>query len=149
METNQNTRDGRNKSLWQKNTLAAGEQNAFDPSVTYDVLIVGAGITGLTTAFLLQNAGLKCVIAEAHNPGYGTTGGTSAHINTFADTTFAEVERAFSTNAAKQFAKSISGIVVLDDSMAPFIHEEIKGLLEYLKKRIYQNQAEFVVGAPK
>ena len=68
METNQNTRDGRNKSLWQKNTLAAGEQNAFDPSVTYDVLIVGAGITGLTTAFLLQNAGLKCVIAEAHNP---------------------------------------------------------------------------------
>ena len=141
METNQNTRDGRNKSLWQKNTLAAGEQNAFDPSVTYDVLIVGAGITGLTTAFLLQNAGLKCVIAEAHNPGYGTTGGTSAHINTFADTTFAEVESAFSTNAAKQFAKSIAESVEL-------IHELVETYqidcdFEWKKAYVYsQNEKE-------
>ncbi|WP_439582029.1 hypothetical protein [Dyadobacter bucti] len=34
--------------------------------------------------------------------------GTSAHINTFADTTFAEVESAFSGDATKQFAESIA-----------------------------------------
>jgi glycine/D-amino acid oxidase-like deaminating enzyme/nitrite reductase/ring-hydroxylating ferredoxin subunit len=113
METNQNTRDGRNESLWQKNTVITTGQTAFDSSKIYDVLIIGAGITGLTTALLLQKAGMSCVVAEAHNPGYGTTGGTSAHINTFADTTFAEVESAFDQDAAKQFADSIAESVQL------------------------------------
>lgn len=113
METNHNTRDGRNQSLWQKSTAATTGRNVFDPSITYDVLIVGAGITGLTTALMLQKAGLSCVIAEAHNIGFGTTGGTSAHINTFADTTFAEVENSFSEKEAKQFAESIADSVEL------------------------------------
>ena len=52
METNQNTRDGRNQSLWQKNTVITAGQNAFNASKTYDVLVVGAGITGMTTALL-------------------------------------------------------------------------------------------------
>lgn len=113
METNQNTRDGRNQSLWQKNTaIHAGYLN-YDPAKIYDVLIVGAGITGLTTALLLQKAGMQCVVADAHNIGYGTTGGTSAHINTFADTTYAEVESSFSEDAAKQFAESIAESVHL------------------------------------
>ncbi|MCF0069617.1 FAD-dependent oxidoreductase [Dyadobacter sp. CY261] len=113
MGVNQNTRDGRNQSLWQKNISNDHEHRAFDPSQTYDVLIVGAGITGITTALLLQKAGMQCAIADAHNPGYGTTGGTTAHINTFADTTFAEVESAFSEDAAQQFADSIAESVDL------------------------------------
>jgi glycine/D-amino acid oxidase-like deaminating enzyme/nitrite reductase/ring-hydroxylating ferredoxin subunit len=117
MENNQTTRDGRNQSLWQKNTTPATENTDFDFSETYDVLIAGAGITGLTTALLLQKAGLRCVIADAHHAGYGTTGGTSAHINTFADTTFAEVEKAFSEDAANQFAESISKSVNLIHDM--------------------------------
>jgi len=122
METNSNTRDGRNESLWQKNTPETGAETAFDPHSVYDVLIVGAGITGLTTALLLQRGGLECVVADAHNPGYGTTGGTSAHINTFADTTFAEVESAFGQDAAKQFAKSIAESVELIHDMVQTYH---------------------------
>jgi glycine/D-amino acid oxidase-like deaminating enzyme/nitrite reductase/ring-hydroxylating ferredoxin subunit len=113
MEKNQTTRDGRNQSLWQKNTAPVPGSGGFNFSETYDVLIAGAGITGLTTALLLQKAGLRCVVADAHHAGYGTTGGTSAHINTFADTTFAEVEKAFSEDAAKQFATSIAKSVHL------------------------------------
>ena len=113
MEKNENTRDGRNQSLWQKNTSPARPDSSFNPSKVYDVLVVGAGITGMTTALLLQKAGLHCVVADAHNPGYGTTGGTTAHINTFADTTFAEVESDFSEDAAKQFAGSIAKSVEL------------------------------------
>jgi glycine/D-amino acid oxidase-like deaminating enzyme len=48
----------------------------------FDVLIAGAGITGLTTGLLLQSAGLSCVIAEAENTGFGTSSGTTAHLNT-------------------------------------------------------------------
>ena len=107
-------RDGNNRSLWQD---TVGEKITGDtglqPDVIYDVLIVGAGITGITAALLLQKAGKKCVIAEAHNFGYGTTGGTSAHINTFADTTFAETEKAFNAEAAQLFADAIAGSVSL------------------------------------
>ncbi len=112
-------RDGRNTSLWQKNTSHAAASNGLDTSRTFDVLIVGAGITGVTTALLLQRAGRSCILVDAHNPGYGTTGGTTAHINTFADTTYAEVESKFSEEAAKQFADSIAGSVRL-------IHEHVE-----------------------
>lgn len=101
-------RDGQNESLWQKSAVKEKANANIDPNIIYDTLIVGAGITGITTALLLQKAGRKCLIADAHNPGYGTTGGTTAHINTFADTTYAEVEKAFDKEAAKQFAEAIA-----------------------------------------
>ena len=82
-------RDGARKSLWQSEVkkyegfLARGHR--------YDVVIVGAGITGISTAYRLQNQGLKCVILEASNIGFGTTGGTTAHLNDFFDTMANEV----------------------------------------------------------
>ncbi|GGH01471.1 (2Fe-2S)-binding protein [Mucilaginibacter phyllosphaerae] len=83
------------------------EAGVFDPGAVYDALIVGGGITGLTAALLLQKAGKKTLIAEAHTPGFGTTGGTSAHINTFADTTYSEAESAFGEAGAQLFAAAI------------------------------------------
>ena len=106
-------RDGQNQSLWQQSAKKVTDNGTFDPSIIYDSLIVGAGITGITTALLLQRAGLKCVIADAHNAGYGTTGGTSAHINTFADTTYAQVEKDFGKDASRQFASAIQDSVNL------------------------------------
>jgi glycine/D-amino acid oxidase-like deaminating enzyme/nitrite reductase/ring-hydroxylating ferredoxin subunit len=116
-ETQTLTRDGQNESLWQQNLHLNENSAAFDSTKIYDALIVGAGITGITTALLLQKAGLKCVLADAHHAGFGTTGGTSAHINTFADTTFAEVEKAFNKDAAQQFADSIARSVSLIHEM--------------------------------
>jgi len=107
-------RDGDNTSLWQD---SAGQNHVVSPvpqiDQIYDTLIVGAGITGLTTALLLQKAGKKCIIAEAHEPGFGTTGGTSAHINTFADTSFDQVEKDFDLDTSKLFAESIADSVAL------------------------------------
>jgi glycine/D-amino acid oxidase-like deaminating enzyme len=67
-------------------------------------LIIGGGITGLTTALLLQKQGKQTILAEAYTIGFGTTGGTSAHLNTFFDATYADVESDFSEEAAKQLA---------------------------------------------
>lgn len=110
-------RDGENASLWNVGTDMTGSGGAVSGQQVYDTLIVGAGITGLTTALLLQKAGRKCIVADAHHAGFGTTGGTTAHINTFADTTFAEVEKAFSTDAAREFAEAIAGSVALIDEL--------------------------------
>lgn len=111
-------RDGANNSLWQVSVTAESPQQATaSGSEIFDTLIVGAGITGLTTALLLQKEGRKCIVADAHAPGYGTTGGTTAHINTFADTTFAEVESDFGQEEARQFAGAIAESVALIHNM--------------------------------
>ncbi len=89
-------RDGTMTSPWQglfpKDTV---NDHLASNNQKYDAVVIGGGITGMTTAYLLQKAGKQCVLIEAHNVGFGTTGGTSAHINTFADTTYKEAESAF------------------------------------------------------
>ncbi|MET3499197.1 glycine/D-amino acid oxidase-like deaminating enzyme/nitrite reductase/ring-hydroxylating ferredoxin subunit [Mucilaginibacter rubeus] len=99
-------RDGTRNSPWQSLSSSAARVRPEDK--IYDCLIVGAGITGMTAALLLQKAGKATIITEAHNIGFGTTGGTSAHINTFADTTYSEAESAFGEEGAQGFADAIN-----------------------------------------
>lgn len=111
MESNKslNSRDSTTTSLWQTDGNQTGPTNEevsnFDPAEVYDCLIVGAGITGITSALLLQRAGKRCVLAEARQAGFGTTGGTTAHLNTFFDATYPEIESDFGEEAAKLVAK--------------------------------------------
>ena len=72
----------------------------------FDVLIVGGGVTGITTGLQLQKAGLQCLVAEAHNLCFGTTGGTTAHLNTFLDTSYDQIEKKFGEDAAQLIAKA-------------------------------------------
>ena len=106
---NNSPRDGRCESAWQEG-LNAIAQNVYEnkADTLYDCLVVGGGITGLTTALLLQKAGKQAILAEAHRIGFGTTGGTSAHINTFADTTYQEAASAFGDEGAQLFADAIN-----------------------------------------
>lgn len=98
-------RDGATISLWQ-DTVQDSTFNAGTGAGTYDVLIVGGGITGITTGLLLQKRGKKVMIAEAHNLCYGTTGGTTSHINTFFDTSYDQIQSDFGTEATQLIAKA-------------------------------------------
>ncbi|MBB5396824.1 FAD-dependent oxidoreductase [Mucilaginibacter sp. AK015] len=100
-------RDGAQLSPWQLVTGGA-IQEGFSPDKIYDALVIGGGITGLTAALLLQNAGRKVVIAEAYTIGFGTTGGTTAHINTFADTSYNDAISNFGKEGAQLFAEAIN-----------------------------------------
>ncbi|RZL20097.1 MAG: FAD-dependent oxidoreductase [Pedobacter sp.] len=97
-------RDSVSNTLWE-NIQIPEYQNIKSDNYECDVLIIGAGITGLTTALFLQQQKKKVIIAEAYNVGFGTSGGTSAHINTFFDTTYPEIVSKFGEDAAKTIAK--------------------------------------------
>ena len=100
-------RDGNKISLWQESAEAFEPVNEVNSSALYDVVIVGGGITGITTALLLQNAGMNCLLLEAHNLCYGTTGGTTAHINTLVDVPYSTIEKNFNKEQAKLVADSL------------------------------------------
>lgn len=66
-------------SIWKKNV----EHMSFIPlkeSKHTDVLIVGGGITGILCAYMLNNAGVDCILVEADRICGGITGDTTAKI---------------------------------------------------------------------
>src|SRR5215204_6928745 len=99
-------RDGARISLWQETVGDYTSQNQKPDNKIFDVLIVGGGITGITTGLLLQKQGKQCLIAEAHNLCFGTTGGTTAHINTFFDTSYDYIKNDFGEHNAQLVAKA-------------------------------------------
>jgi glycine/D-amino acid oxidase-like deaminating enzyme/nitrite reductase/ring-hydroxylating ferredoxin subunit len=114
-------RDGTTVSLWQDTVEDYKPVNGWARETVYDVIIVGAGITGLTTALKLQQAGKKCIIAEAHNLGYGTTGGTTAHLNTMLDATYDQVEKDFGEAEARLLHEAARGAIdQIEDYVARF-----------------------------
>src|SRR3954467_6158389 len=66
------------KTYWREIELPTYPKLTEDISV--DVAIVGAGITGITAAYLLSKEGLKVALVEAGGVLNGTTGHTTAKI---------------------------------------------------------------------
>jgi glycine/D-amino acid oxidase-like deaminating enzyme len=66
---------------------------AMSPVVAgrFDVAVVGAGLTGLTTALLLGRAGRKVVVLEAGQVGHGTSGRTTAKVSCLQGTRLATI----------------------------------------------------------
>lgn len=57
------------------------------------VCVIGAGISGLSTAYLLASQGKSVIILEKGEIGSGETGRTTAHLSNVLDDRFEELER--------------------------------------------------------
>ena len=71
-----------------------------------DVVIVGAGITGLTAALLLAESGRAVTLVEARTIGSGVTGRTTAHLTEAVDTRYHKLESSFGKEGARLVAES-------------------------------------------
>ncbi|HOK50232.1 MAG TPA: FAD-binding oxidoreductase, partial [Sedimentibacter sp.] len=81
-------------------------KNLEEKDQKFDILIIGAGITGLTTAYLLKDCGFNIGIIEATNSGYGVTGYTTAKITIQHDLFYDNLINNFSIGEAKQYLKA-------------------------------------------
>ena len=99
-------RDGATNSLWQHNMQPYVSKTLHLPTQDFDVIIAGGGITGIATGLQLQKAGKKCLIAEAQWLCFGTTGGTTAHLNTFFDTDYERIKKDFGEDAIQLVASA-------------------------------------------
>src|ERR1700741_2820652 len=61
-------------SLWAAVTPAGADLPELTGAQAADVVVIGAGFTGLSTALHLREAGVDVAIVEAMEPGWGASG---------------------------------------------------------------------------
>jgi glycine/D-amino acid oxidase-like deaminating enzyme/nitrite reductase/ring-hydroxylating ferredoxin subunit len=69
-------------------------------ALTVDVVIVGAGVTGLTAAYLLKKSGLKVAVLERHRVGGGESSVTTAHLTQMTDLPLSKLIKNFGKDHA-------------------------------------------------
>jgi len=89
--------------------MAESTECTFQPlggSRTADVCIIGAGIAGLTTAYLLAEAGKKVVVLDDGPVAGGETSRTTAHLANALDDRYFELEKIHGANVTQLAAES-------------------------------------------
>jgi len=100
-----NITSGENKSFWIASTATIAF-STLQQNIETDILIVGGGIAGLTTAYCLLKAGRKIILVEDGYIGSGETGRTTAHITCALDDRYFELEKIFGKEKAMLAANS-------------------------------------------
>ncbi len=93
----------RNPSLW-VGTTPRTQYPPLRDDVHVDVAVVGAGITGLTTAALLLRDGCRVAVVEAGRLASGVTGYTTAKVTALHGLIYGELVGAFDLAGAARYA---------------------------------------------
>lgn len=67
-------------SLWQSVTPAGKSYPSLEEDIQTDTIVVGAGFTGLSTAWHLAGHGLNVVLLEANTVGFGASGRNNGQV---------------------------------------------------------------------
>ena len=88
------------KSYW-TDTEPIPRYPALDRDLDVDAVVVGAGITGLTAAYLLQQSGKKVAVLERRRVGGVDSMATTAHVTCVTDTGLPELVKNFGRDHAQ------------------------------------------------
>ena len=97
---------GATTSIWMATTAEIPAESKLSKDTTADVCIVGAGIAGMTTAYLLAREGKRVIVLDDGPIGGGMTGRTTAHLVNALDDRFFELERLHGEKGARLAAES-------------------------------------------
>lgn len=92
-------------SLWLDGSPAVGSDPLPHDHDVED-LVVGAGLTGLTTALLLARAGRRVAVVEARYVGAGTTGNTTAKLSLLQGTRLSQILERQSQEVAQAYVEA-------------------------------------------
>jgi glycine/D-amino acid oxidase-like deaminating enzyme/nitrite reductase/ring-hydroxylating ferredoxin subunit len=103
---------GASRSVWLDGTELP-PATSLTGSISADVCVVGAGIAGLTTAYLLSREGVKVVVIDDGPLCGGETGRTTAHLANEIDDSYQEIESLHGRDGARLAAESHTAAIDL------------------------------------
>jgi glycine/D-amino acid oxidase-like deaminating enzyme/nitrite reductase/ring-hydroxylating ferredoxin subunit len=100
-----------NRPLWLEHA-----DTSFPPlvgDVEVDVAVIGAGITGVTTAYLLKKKGRSVALIEMNRIAFGATGYTTAKLTVGHGLIYARLVETFDEETARRYARANQGAIGL------------------------------------
>ena len=107
-------------SVWMA-TANTPSQPRLKENIRTDVCIIGAGIAGLTTAYLLAQEGRSVVVLDDGVIGGGMTGRTTAHLTNAFDDRYIEMEKLHGADGSRLIAESHT---LSNDKVQAIVREE-------------------------
>jgi len=90
-------------SLWVDRHPRSTSAEEAEVAGDWDVVVIGAGLTGITTAGLLARAGLSVLVVEAEHLGAGTTGGSTAKLTLLQGTQLSKIAKRHSSAVLQHY----------------------------------------------
>ncbi|HAT4104275.1 TPA: FAD-dependent oxidoreductase [Clostridium perfringens] len=93
------------KSVWSE-SCKFRKREALNKDIKTDVLVIGAGIAGILTAYMLKQNGRDVVLIDAAEIASGNTKNTTAKITSQHDLIYSKLITEFGEEKARQYAKA-------------------------------------------
>ncbi len=94
-----NSDSGQSTSVWME--VEVPHFSPLTQDISTDVCVIGAGIAGLTTAYLLMRAGKRVVVLDDGPVGGGESGRTTGHLTNAIDDRYIEIEKMHGEGGAR------------------------------------------------
>src|SRR3954471_21998706 len=93
----------KNTSLWM-DTAPDTSYPPLEPGRHFDVAVLGGGMAGLTTAYMLEKGGASVAVVEADRVAAGVTAYTTAKVSSLHGTIYSTIESKFGEDGARTYA---------------------------------------------
>lgn len=124
------------KSIWLKDF--SNNITTLDKDISCDVLIIGAGITGLSTAYHLMNHNLRIVVVDRNEIGNGVTAKTTGKITYLQELIYTKLKNELGEEISKKYLQSqLEAIDILTNIIKK---EKIACDLEQVKSFVYTKE---------
>lgn len=104
------------QSLW-KAKAEKTNYPSLKGNISVDIAIVGGGITGITSAYLLAKAGKKVAVLESHELAGGTTGNSTGNLYSMVDKRLHHIQSKWDEDTAATVVRSRSAAVNLVEDL--------------------------------
>ena len=93
------------ESIWHQ-TAKMSPRPALEGELETETAVIGGGLTGILTAALLEEAGVRTAVLEADRVGSGQTGNTTAKVTAQHGALYHKLEESLGPAAARLYAQA-------------------------------------------
>ena len=95
----------KNKSIWLE-TKKPKTNASLNQNIDVDILIIGGGLTGISTAYELKDSNQKICLVERNTIGQGTTGNTTGKLTFLQAIKYSKIQKIRNQKISKKYYES-------------------------------------------